>query len=145
VRRTEKLLRSLSDAPSPILTSATDRRGHLHPDRFIRLPFIAITSLDEQRPENANWRTTLPGPARLQSALEARGLLDEAVRTLPPRSQELIRSYYQGGLTMREIGEHFHIKESRVSQLHKRALGCMARYLRAAGIGSVNAVWELEG
>jgi RNA polymerase sigma factor for flagellar operon FliA len=159
MRRTDKLLRIIHDAStaeseqSPLHASAEvpppvalgDHRGHLNPARFIRLPPVAITSLDEQRPEAANWRTSSPGPDKIHSATEARTHLDEAVRTLPPRSQELIRFYYQGGLTMREIGEHFHIKESRVSQLHRRALNSMARHLRAAGIASAGEVWELEG
>jgi RNA polymerase sigma factor for flagellar operon FliA len=159
MRRTDKLLRNLHDASRAELEQAplhaaedespaaapVEHRGHLNPTSFIRLPPVAITSLDEQRPEAANWRTTLPGPDKIHSATEARSHLDEAVRTLPPRSQELIRFYYQGGLTMREIGEHFHIKESRVSQLHRCALNSMARHLRAAGIGSAGEVWELEG
>jgi RNA polymerase sigma factor for flagellar operon FliA len=158
MRRTDKLLRSIHDASqaeserSPLTAeketrplTPSEQRGHLNPARFIRLPPVAITSLDDQRPEAANWRTSLPGPDKIHSACEARTHLDEAVRTLPPRSQELIRFYYQGGLTMREIGERFHIKESRVSQLHRRALNSMARHLRAAGIGSAGAVWELEG
>jgi RNA polymerase sigma factor for flagellar operon FliA len=159
MRRTDKLLRTIHDASkaeseqAPLHSTEeessqinpVENRGHLNPARFIRLPPVAITSLDEQRPEAANWRTTSPGPDKIHSATEARTHLDEAVRTLPPRSQELIRFYYQGGLTMREIGEHFHIKESRVSQLHRRALNSMARHLRAAGIGSAGEVWELEG
>ena len=159
MRRTEKLLRSLHEAStaeseqSPLHSTGEARlepapvnqRGHLSPARFIRLPPVAITSLDEQRPEAANWRTSSPGPDKIHSAIEARIHLDEAVRSLPPRSQQLIRFYYQGGLTMREIGEHFHIKESRVSQLHRRALNSMARHLRAAVIGSAGEVWELEG
>jgi RNA polymerase sigma factor for flagellar operon FliA len=159
MRRADKLLRAIQDASNaeseqpPVLAAGSDtlhgtpieHRGHLNPARFIRLPAVAITSLDEQRTEAANWRTSSPGPDKIHSASEARTHLDEAVRTLPPRSQELIRFYYQGGLTMREIGEHFHIKESRVSQLHRRALNSMARHLRAAGIGSAAEVCELEG
>jgi len=160
MRRTEKLLRSLQEASateselSPLHCTAEEPaqqpiqsggKGHLNPARFIRLPPIAITSLDEQRPETANWRTTSPGPDKIHSAVETRSHLDEAIRCLPQRSQQLIRLYYQGGLTMREIGERFGIKESRVSQLHRRALNCMARQLRGAGIMSAGEVWEMEG
>ena len=159
MRRTEKLLRSLQEASTTAAEQAPlhsvpeepapappgEQRGHLKPGRFIRLPPVAITSLDEQGSETANWRTTDPGPDKLHSAVETRSHLDEAVSLLPPRSQELIRFYYQGGLTMREIGEHFNIKESRVSQLHRRALNTMGHYLRAAGIGSAGEVCEMEG
>jgi RNA polymerase sigma factor for flagellar operon FliA len=154
MRRTEKMLRSLQDAApteaerllvDAVPDSPKTHRGHLNPGRFIRLPPVAITSLDQQRPEAANWRTTAPGPDKIHSATEARSHLEEALLALPPRSQELIRFYYQGGLTMRQIGEHFHINESRVSQLHRRALNTMARHLRAAGIASAREVSELEG
>lgn len=42
----------------------------------------------------------------------------------------IILLYYRDGLTMREIGEHLGISESRVSQLHSRILGRMRDHIQ---------------
>jgi RNA polymerase sigma factor for flagellar operon FliA len=103
---------------------------------LLQLPAIAITSLDDRNAGSESWRATEPGPESLQSESEARGLLQKAIQRLPARSRELIHMYYQSGLTMREIGVHLNVNESRVSQIHRRSLEKMARYLCAAGIAS---------
>lgn len=45
-----------------------------------------------------------------------------AISTLPPREQKIIFLYYYKEETMKEIGEEIGVNESRVSQLHARAL-----------------------
>jgi RNA polymerase sigma factor for flagellar operon FliA len=62
--------------------------------------------------------------------------LAEAVKELPERHQEVLRRYYQGGMTMREIGDRMGINESRVSQIHKSALGQLGERLRANNVTS---------
>ena len=103
---------------------------------MLQLPAIAIKSLDDQEAGSESWRDKDPGPESLQSENEARQLLNHAIQRLPTRSRELIHLYYQSGLTMREIGLHLKVNESRVSQIHRRSLERMARYLGAAGIAS---------
>jgi RNA polymerase sigma factor FliA len=44
--------------------------------------------------------------------------------------------YYTRELTMKEIGSILGVNESRVSQIHKSALGKMALALQASGITS---------
>lgn len=53
---------------------------------------------------------------------EQRDLLDQALRRLPERDQEIVQLYYHHDLTMRQIGSRLGIDESRVSQLHAAAL-----------------------
>ena len=67
---------------------------------------------------------------------EGRHLLGRAVKRLPRRQKELIRLYYSGDYTMKEIGQILQVNESRISQIHKGALETMARSLRALGIRS---------
>ena len=62
-----------------------------------------------------------------------------AMRTLPARYGEIVALYHWRGLTMREIGRSYGINESRVSQIHKRALELMAASLRSKGITSCGA------
>ena len=45
-----------------------------------------------------------------------------AIHALPPRERKVIALYYYGEVTMKEIGLELGVNESRVSQLHARAL-----------------------
>jgi RNA polymerase sigma factor for flagellar operon FliA len=45
-----------------------------------------------------------------------------AIATLPPREQKVIALYYYREATMKEIGQEIGVNESRVSQLHARAI-----------------------
>lgn len=45
-----------------------------------------------------------------------------AIASLPPRERRVIALYYYGEVTMKEIGTELGVNESRVSQLHARAL-----------------------
>jgi RNA polymerase sigma factor for flagellar operon FliA len=45
-----------------------------------------------------------------------------AIASLPPREQKLISLYYYGEATMKQIGAEIGVNESRVSQLHARAI-----------------------
>jgi RNA polymerase sigma factor for flagellar operon FliA len=45
-----------------------------------------------------------------------------AIAALPPRERRVIALYYYGEVTMKEIGAELGVNESRVSQLHARAL-----------------------
>jgi RNA polymerase sigma factor for flagellar operon FliA len=45
-----------------------------------------------------------------------------AIASLPPREQKVIALYYYGEATMKQIGTEIGVNESRVSQLHARAI-----------------------
>ena len=62
------------------------------------------------------------------------------MEALPHRYQAVIRLYYVGEKTMREIGEELGINESRVSQIHRTALEDMALNLQRIGIHSTAGV-----
>ena len=70
---------------------------------------------------------------------ELSATLHSAMRTLPARYSEIVALYHWRGLTMREIGRSYGINESRVSQIHKRALELIAASLRSKGITSCAA------
>ena len=67
---------------------------------------------------------------------ELRNVLEAAMQSLPRRDRQIMALYHWRGCTMREIGRLFNINESRVSQIHQRALGHLAVTLRASGIMS---------
>ena len=53
---------------------------------------------------------------------ELREALGEAIARLPEREKLVITLYYYEELTLREIGEVLGVTESRVSQLHTKAI-----------------------
>jgi RNA polymerase sigma factor for flagellar operon FliA len=66
-----------------------------------------------------------PGAEDPQESLassEVKDRLTEAVGSLPEREQLVVALYYYESLTLREIGEVLGVTESRVSQLHTKAV-----------------------
>jgi RNA polymerase sigma factor for flagellar operon FliA len=53
---------------------------------------------------------------------ETRERVRSAIAALPPREQKVISLYYYQEATMKEIGSEIGVNESRVSQLHARAI-----------------------
>ena len=81
-------------------------------------------------------RGTLLPPERHAAAAERNQFLNTAISTLPMRLRVLLRDYYHGGQTMREIGYRLGVNESRVSQIHRRALRLLREHLEARGFKS---------
>src|SRR5512141_2496672 len=61
-------------------------------------------------------------PHRLFEQGEMRDRVRQVLETLPPREQKIIRLYYFEEATMKQIGRAIGVNESRVSQLHARAI-----------------------
>lgn len=53
--------------------------------------------------------------------------LQGAIESLNEREQMIINLYYYEGLTYKEIGEILHVSESRVSQIHSKAISKMRK------------------
>jgi RNA polymerase sigma factor for flagellar operon FliA len=86
-----------------------------------QLPAVLVPA-EPERPDNA------------YEKVEVRDRVRGAIESLPPRERRVISLYYYGEVTMKEIGTELGVNESRVSQLHARAL----RRLREA-LGSDTA------
>jgi RNA polymerase sigma factor for flagellar operon FliA len=61
-------------------------------------------------------------PDRAYEKLETRNLVRAAIQSLPWRERKVIGLYYYGEVTMKQIGAEIGVNESRVSQLHARAI-----------------------
>ena len=79
------------------------------------LPAVLVPS-EPERPDAAYEKT------------EVREKVRAAIASLPPRERKVIALYYYGEVTMKQIGQEIGVNESRVSQLHARAI----RRLRGA-------------
>ena len=63
-----------------------------------------------------------PDPQMLVDESELRERVSDAIAALPEREKLVIALYYYENLTLREIGEVLGVTESRVSQLHTKAV-----------------------
>lgn len=70
----------------------------------------ALLPAEPERPDAAYERTEVQDRVRA------------AIRSLPWREQKVIGLYYYGEVTMKQIGREIGVNESRVSQLHARAI-----------------------
>ncbi len=79
-------------------------------------------------------------PLREVEEKEHKSLLSEEVSRLPEREQLVLSLYYERGLTLKEIGAVFGVTESRVCQIHTRAVARLR-----TRVAERMAVPELEG
>ena len=63
-----------------------------------------------------------PDPAYILDATELKDRIADSIARLPEREKLVIALYYYENLTLREIGEVLGVTESRVSQLHTKAV-----------------------
>jgi RNA polymerase sigma factor for flagellar operon FliA len=82
--------------------------------------------------------TEAPDPQHTLSQTEMREAIADAIARLPEREKLVVTLYYYEELTLREIGEVLGVTESRVSQLHTKAI----LRLKARLAGSTRAALE---
>ena len=70
-------------------------------------------------------------PDRAYEEREVRDRIRAAIASLPPRERKVIGLYYYGEATMKQIGAEIGVNESRVSQLHARAVQRLRKALGA--------------
>ena len=66
--------------------------------------------------------TDAPDPQGALSQVELREAIADSIARLPEREKLVVTLYYSEELTLREIGEVLGVTESRVSQLHTKAI-----------------------
>jgi len=71
-------------------------------------------------------------PVVMFETVEIKDILAEAIERLPEREKTVIALYYYEGLTLKEIGQVLGVTESRVSQLHTKAVLRLRARLHAA-------------
>jgi RNA polymerase sigma factor for flagellar operon FliA len=86
-----------------------------------------ICSLDESNLPGENQETPFEACYRN----EQKEIVARALTLLPERERTVISLYYQSEWTMKQIGEHLRIDESRVSQIHSAALSHLRSKVRS--------------
>ena len=77
-----------------------------------------------------------PQPTQAMAQSEVRDALGEAIARLPEREKLVVTLYYYEELTLREIGDVLGVTESRVSQLHTKAILRLKAYLARSMAGT---------
>jgi RNA polymerase sigma factor for flagellar operon FliA len=102
-------------------------------DVINQISFVSVLALDEllsvgsDRGEQVSLIDTLadrgPDAAHGLEGQETRGLLAAAINSLSEREKIVVTLYYFEGLTLAEIGDILGVTESRVCQIHTKAVG----------------------
>ena len=85
-------------------------------------PLSAGDHLDETSLPAALVPSEPDSPDAAYERTEVKERVRAAIASLPPRERKLIGLYYYGEVTMKQIGAELGVNESRVSQLHARAI-----------------------
>ena len=98
-----------------------------------QISFVQVVQLDEilsvgsDRGEQVSLLDTLADrstdPTTSIEGQETRGMLAAAINSLSEREKIVVTLYYFEGLTLAEIGEILALTESRVCQIHTKAVG----------------------
>jgi len=103
-----------------------------------QISFVSVMALDEvvavgdDRSEGVTLLDTLADAGDPTSGLEGqetRGLLAAAINSLNEREKIVVTLYYFEGMTLAEIGEILGVTESRVCQIHTKAVGQLRGHL----------------
>ncbi len=78
--------------------------------------------VDDDRSEPASGLWTGQDPARDVAVSRIRRELEKAIETLPEMERVVVALYYYADLNMKEIGQVLDITESRISQIHTKAV-----------------------
>jgi RNA polymerase sigma factor FliA len=105
--------------------------GELH-GVFNQISFVGLVALDEmlsvggERGESTTLGDTIPdkgeGPVAAFEVEEMKQILADAINRMPEREKVVLTLYYYEGLTLGEIGEVLGVTESRVCQIHTKAV-----------------------
>jgi RNA polymerase sigma factor for flagellar operon FliA len=139
--RARDIERTIATLESKLTRAPTDEEIARHlgiteeefQDSLLEISRTSIAALDELWSSSASGGDPIalidtiedPGAAEPQQAMahtELREALGEAIARLPEREKLVVTLYYYEELTLREIGEVLGVTESRVSQLHTKAI-----------------------
>jgi RNA polymerase sigma factor for flagellar operon FliA len=139
--KAREIEKAYSDLESMLKRAPTEREvaerlgislSELH-DIINQVSFVSVLALDEilsvgaDRGEHVSLKDSLADrtgdPTLGLEGQETRGLLAAAINSLSEREKIVVTLYYFEGLTLAEIGEILGVTESRVCQIHPKAVG----------------------
>ncbi len=114
------------------MAKALDMTEHELQLVFTQVSFVGVVALDDMFPRNSDrgesttLAETIPdrgeGPMGLYEVEELRQSLASAINRMPEREKIVLTLYYYENMTLADIGEVLGVTESRVCQIHTRAV-----------------------
>jgi len=92
-------------------------------------PLATVENVDEASLPPVLVPSEPPAPDKACEIGEVQRRVRAAIGALPPRERKVVSLYYFGEVTMKKIGEAIGVNESRVSQLHARAVQRLRKLL----------------
>jgi RNA polymerase sigma factor for flagellar operon FliA len=98
---------------------------------------VSLDSVEDAHGDDLgySWLSTLADddpeadPEMALDTLETHALLADAIEALPERERCVVVAYYRQNRSMRDIAQHLGVSESRISQLHARALKMLRTFI----------------
>ena len=109
-------------------------RPHHRPHQHHRIDVAAVGRRERRRRDRCLPRSCRPSRRRRTRRYEEQEVRDRiraAIASLPPRERRVVALYYYAEATMKQIGAEIGVNESRVSQLHARAVQRLRKALGA--------------
>lgn len=131
----KSLGRSVSDQELAEEMGTTVQEIHKLSSQLSRLTYLSLDDTPaEEEDDTVRFVDMLPDPSSpdpLQVVCEGndKETLIKAIKLLGERDRLILALYYQEELTLKEIGEVLEVSESRVCQLHRRAIARLRKKL----------------
>lgn len=113
-------------------------RARVDAARMASLEALSAQSAPEQNldsllltPAQSGADSPWPTPHESAEQAEQRAILIQAIANLPPPERLVLTLYYFEELTLKEIGRVMNLTESRISQIHTKAMMRLRSHLRA--------------
>ncbi|MDP8958747.1 MAG: RNA polymerase sigma factor WhiG [Actinomycetota bacterium] len=137
--RAREIERSIAELEHTLRRSATEEELAHHmgiplaqlQDDLAEISLLGLVALDElinsQERDSASIGELMPDPRGTDPVAafeveETRRVLADAINRLPDRERLVVTLYYYEGLTLSEIGQVLSVTESRVCQIHTKAV-----------------------
>ena len=110
--------KELKMSPTELDDFLTRSRGAV----VISLDDLGVQDADGHKIINVLTDSNQPDPLSLLVSERARHVLETAIHELPEKERTVLSLYYFEELTMKEIGQALKVTESRVCQIHSKAI-----------------------
>lgn len=123
---TEEVARSLDISSSDV----SDIESYINYISVVSLDDILFSEDDEIKLKETIEDRKSPSPEKSLEEKEELEYLSKAIETLNEKDKTILSLYYYEGFTLKEIGKVLEVSESRVCQLHSRAIVHLRKALK---------------
>jgi RNA polymerase sigma factor for flagellar operon FliA len=123
---TEEVAKALDITSSDVF----DIESYINYIAVVSLEDILFSDDDEMRLKETIIDKKSPSPEKSLEEKEELAYLSKAIESLNEKNKTILSLYYYEGFTLKEIGKVLEVSESRVCQLHSRAISHLRKALK---------------